>query len=149
MLRDGIALATLSEVGAQRGDGGLYSVVAVVAECRPVSWGRRRRDNRLVEQMDFFLSDDTQSLFKVRCWGEAALHAASRLRAHSVFLLDRIEAVSPSGERAERYGVWSSVHTSLHLLCSPPGPLLISPSRYRAVAKRVEDVLRVALASSK
>lgn len=147
MIRDGIDLVTLSAMGVANGaDGaGFYSVVALVAEYRPLCWGKQRRDNRLVEYLEFFLSDDTESLYKVRAWGEAAVHVAARLEAQSVFLFDRLEARSTAGQHkpqgTERYGVFSRSHTSMHLLCSPPAALLVPTTRYPQIGRRVNAVL--------
>ena len=145
-MRDGISLVPLSAMGSTPGDGSLYSVVALVTECKPVCWVQRRRDSRMVEHLEFFLSDDSVPLFKVRCWGEAALHAASRLKAQSVYLFDRLEVHCNTGASAreaarEVCGVWSRAHTCLHLLCAPPEPLLVQPARYPAVARRVDAIL--------
>ena len=147
MVRDGVALDLLASIATpvHGASCGVCSVVATVAECKPVCWSKTRRSNRLVEYFEFFLSDDSRSLFKVRCWGAAALHVAGRVSPESVYLLDRLEVMQDSHQ--SRYGVWSWGQTSLFLLCAPRGRLLLDPMRYPAVARRAEAVARHGLQS--
>jgi hypothetical protein len=157
MLRDGIELDTLCSMGSgsSRGRRIIASVVAVIAEIRPIIWERRRKTGTLVEYLEFFASDDTLSLFKIRCWGDSALHVASKLKPGSLYLMDRLDVHcggtgggigggtdNNNNTRTETYGIWSCSQTTLHLLCSPPGGIEVDPLRYAEACERVDAVRR-------
>ena len=133
-MRDGIVLNTLSQIVA--GESKTYAVVALIVQTRPLFWHKKRKNGQTTECFEFFIRDDTTSLFKIKCWGEKAIRVSGRIKSHDIVLIDDFSVILGGGEAV---GILS-VDSEMQLLSSRCGSALFCRDRFNEIAARFDAI---------
>lgn len=149
MIRDHIELsnlksicsASLKERQGSHPEPQFFSAVGIIVYTKPLHWHKRKRNNMPVECFEFFLSDETNSWFKLKLWGSSAMLFASRIRLHHIVVIDRFTCYSSDGN--DVCGVFTDSQTSINSIYDEFGRCLVDLFRYAKIITRACEILQL------